>query len=646
MRTRLADGVIWKIVLGTHRGLFGFLFVLMLSVESIAAPEAAQPPREPFAVLFDTGSALGRSVNETALGETDRWRQVPAETLDHAFRGDAVLRNNAMAILVQRGAPGAAVYAYGQSGPRLRALIRPSGGGQDTAIREMSIARNTEDAVALAVTYDSNRGTGFVIELTMGLPFIKTKALGATTGIRVEAPCRFAVLPDFFADDIVLDATEIPVDWAEQPSEHFLVHLLDGGNSIVMTVWDDADQDVAANLSGSGANRKIQSVDIAYGKAGSVWVALLEEEGIWHVRDIGRADLGHELALDWRAPYKAIWRVDWRRTTGLTDSWEMVVEAKDGTYAKPDLFKEIDDDWAGQRWWSETKPRQRWNTVLGRFLYPAWFDKEGKPFLQPIKEIYNWSTGDAAYHGLLEGRLWIGPAIIFPIDRTVETPIDKFTVVDVVRMTLGVGPCQYILDVEGQQAQFKGRPTCAVRDTLNEIYEKGEQIQRRGEVEQALDDVITFIKLIRTRIEVYVAFGESMAGYLADTKTQHPELADFVDTMEKCNGAIAEAFNLRREGIRSVPFAQELVDRFRRDLADYTGADASRKCDAITIEFVHIGDNQDELVAECRVAVKILRQQAALAVQTDPRVAAIVREIRDRTRNVLREPVSYEGARH
>lgn len=646
MRTRLAGGVIPKIVLGTHRGLLGFFFVLMLSVESIAAPEAAQPAREPFAVLFDTGPALGGSVNETVLGETNRWHQVPAETLDHAFEGDAVVCNNAVVILVQRGAPGVAVYAYGQDGPRLRVLIRPSSGGQDAAIADVSIVGNTEDAVVLAVTYDAKRETGFVIELAMGLPFVKTKALGATPALRVEAPCRFAVLPDFFADDIVLDAAEIPVDRAEQPSEHFLVHLLDGGNSIVTTVWDDADQEVAANLSGVGADRKIQSVDIAYGKAGSVWVALLEEQGIWHVRDVGRMDLGHELALDWRAPYEAIWRVDWRRTTGLTDSWEMVVETKDGKYVKPDLFKEIDDDWAGQRWWNKKEPRKRWNTVLGRYSYPAWFDKEGRPFLQPIKEVYNWSTGDGAYHALPEDRLWTGPCIIFPIDRAAGTPIDKFTVVDVVRMTLGVGPCEYILDVEGQQAQFKGRPTCAVRDTLEAIYEKGEQIQKRGEVEQALDDVIAFIRLIRGRIEVYVAFGESMADYLAGAKAQHPELADFVDIMEKYNGAIAEAFNSRKEGIRSVPFAQELADRFRRDVAGYTGADASKKCAEITIEFVNIGDNQDELVAECRLAVKILRQQAALAVQTDPRVAAVVREIRDRTRNVLREPVSYEGARH
>ena len=44
------------------------------------------------------------------------------------------------------------------------------------------------------------------------------------------------VLPDFFADDIVVDAAELPVATAELPSENFLLHMLPGGDAMVMTV--------------------------------------------------------------------------------------------------------------------------------------------------------------------------------------------------------------------------------------------------------------------------------------------------------------------------------------------------------------------------------------------------------------------------
>ena len=58
------------------------------------------------------------------------------------------------------------------------------------------------------------------------------------------------------------------------------------------------------------------------------------------------------------------------------------------------------------------------------------------------------------------------------------------------------------------------------------------------------------------------------------------------------------------------------------------------------------GGNQDELVGECRMIVKILRQRAAMAMATDPRSAPIAKEMRRRTQQMLRNPTSYEAPRH
>ena len=90
--------------------------------------------------------------------------------------------------------------------------------------------------------------------------------------------------------------------------------------------------------------------------------------------------------------------------------------------------------------------RKRWNTVLGTFSYPCWIGNDGQAALQPLKS--------RVLH-------FDGPAVIYPLGRANTTPLDAFTVVDIVRATLGVGPCEYILDLEGQQGQYKGRATCA-----------------------------------------------------------------------------------------------------------------------------------------------------------------------------------------
>jgi hypothetical protein len=78
---------------------------------------------------------------------------------------------------------------------------------------------------------------------------------------------------------------------------------------------------------------------------------------------------------------------------------------------------------------------------------------------------------------------------------------------------------------------------------------------------------------------------------------------------------------------------------------DYEKDDALAKCKAITEAIVVVGGNQDELVGECRLAVKILRQRAGLAMAIDPRLAEVAKEIRVRTQKILRNAASYEAPR-
>jgi hypothetical protein len=274
--------------------------------------------------------------------------------------------------------------------------------------------------------------------------------------------------------------------------------------------------------------------------------------------------------------------------------------------------------------------RRRWTTVLGTFWYPCWIARDGQGAIQPLKKPAKFQ----------------GPAVLYPINRLSATPLTTFTFVDIMRATLGVGPCEYVLDVEGQKKQSEGIPTCATRTKLNDIYASRQQKQRRAEVEQALDDVLAFVRHIRSRIEAYVAFGHQMLAYLDQQKRAQPDLADFLAEIETLAGRIDAAVAKRKSAIQTPEYAAQLVDEFRTTLADYEGDDALGKCKKITNAIVQIGGNQDELVGECRVAVRILRQRAALAMAVDPRAALVAKEIRRRTQAMLRNPTSYEAPRH
>jgi hypothetical protein len=502
-------------------------------------------------------------------------------------------------------------------------------GSAPAQLASITIVENDPGTVALDAGFRSPAGPDAVVrfELQPGRVFVRTAARRGTQRVRIESPCRFAVLPDFFADDIVVDATELAADRADLPSENFLLHMAGQGEAIVLAVWSQRDEEIQVTMAGRDKSRVIRASEIRYGDKGSVDVAVLEGPGVWHQHDVAKTDADRIIPLGWKAPFPAQWRMDWRQDDGLTDSWEMVVQKPDGNYTKLDWFGQSDaygtPDWM-------RPDRSRWTTVLGWFKYPCWIEKDGRGFIQPLK-----SPGK-----------FQGPAILYPINRVTATPLASFTFVDVMRATLGVGPCEYVLDVEGQKKKAEGIATCAARTLLNEIYGAKQQRARQAEVEQALVDVLAFVRHIRNRIEAYAVFGRQTCAYLEGEKKARPELAGFLGEMEAIAGRIDAAVSRRRNAINTPEHATRLADEFRSTLVGYEGDDALARCKRITAAFVQIGGNQDELVGECRVAVKNLRQRAALAAAADPRAAAVAKEIRTRTRAMLRNPTGYEAPRH
>jgi hypothetical protein len=640
--------------------------------EYVPYEEARREQAAPFqASLFDADlperqGALGQRVelpsahSPLSTSDSARWAKLPEDETNHTFQGDAVLTNDRLVVCLRRGGDGAEVYSKRADAPAPRAVLLPVCETSDVRLASVRIVENTPSVVSVDAAFKSGDATAVLrYELEMGGAFVRTEARSGASGLRVRAPSRFVVLPDFFADDIVIDAAEIPVPRAELPSEHFLLHMIpgrkrkrgresfpqptapesltgsrkrlptpfssppfsSGGDAIVMCVSDSANEDVRIDLSGEGARRMVDQSEIGFGKDGRIWVAVVEAPDAWHVRDVDPGDAGQVLPLDWRMPYAAQWRVDWTRSGGLTDSWEMIAERPGGRYEK--------HGWFGQPH-TIGSDRRRWTTVLGWFYYPCWVDRQGRGFLQPPANRLRFE----------------GPALIYPINRTRDTPLDALTVVDVVRATLGVGPCEYILDVESQGTAMKGRATCATRDTLNPIYAAGRQRQERATIEKALDDVVAFVTHIRSRIDAYVDFGHELLAYLERQRKSHPELADFLSEMETLTRAIDERLDARKDEIRTPAYVVGLTEKFRNTLLDYEGDDALDRCKAITGAIVRVGGNQDELVGECRMAVKILRQRAGLAMAADPRTAEIAEEIRRRTQEVLRNPASYEAPRH
>ena len=610
------------------RSVSQLLFALLITsaIHPLSSRASETEPAVPG--VWDTGQVSAEPLASAALAAKTGWTAIPKDTTAVSFKGDAVISNSRMLAVQRKQSSAIELYAFGPAGAVLRSRLVLMAPGGDTAahLDKAALIENNKGGLCLEASYKTAGGAALAAKyrLKKGEPLLETEPLAGAEALRVEAPCRFLVLPDFFADDVVIDASKIPAARAELPSENFLVHLSGQGDSMAVCVFENREQEVRVTLSGEGAQRAITGSEIRFGKGRKIWTALLESPQLWHTRDIKADDGDKVLPLEWKLPFPACWRADFTRTDDLTDTWEMLLQEKKGAeYQKPVPF--------GGGSGSVPLTRKRWTTVLGSTLYPCWSDSDSHVFLQPLKH---------------EALTFRGPVVLYPLNRVQATPLNVYTVVDLMRSSLGVGPCEYILDLEGQKSQYKGRATCSTRDTLEPIYTQGQQRQKREEIEKVLEDVIAFVTHIRSRIEGYVAFGHAMRAYLAEQTKAHPELKEPLAQLDQLAQGIDAKFEARQEKIKTVAHAKQMVEEFRRTTLAYEGADALEKCKAFTRPMVEIGGNQDELAGECRWVVKSLRQKAVLLLATEPRLAEIAAEIRTRTQTALNNPANHEGARH
>lgn len=559
----------------------------------------------------------------------NRWTPMPPGETATGFKGDAVVSNGRIAAAIRKGDSVVEVHAVKPGGAvaRLRLRLLSENGSPATLLEGVSLTENTKTAATLAATFRTVSGDAFIARFRIKRGDVAVQVEPGTNAgrLRMEAAGRFVVLPDFFADDITLDATRLPLESVDLPSENFVLQPIADGNAIALCVFENRKDDVKITLAGKGPARKAIASEIGFEKK-KIWINLLEAPQIWHARDIAAADTGKVLKLDWRMPWPAQWRVNLTRAGDLTNSWEMLLQEKG-------YISYTRHTWLGaaaEKTQTFAANREHWNTVLGTYNYPVWSDTDGRGFLQPIKNKF---------------LKFEGPAVIYPIHRVPDTPTDAFTVLDVMRNTLGFGPCEHILKVQTHEEKYIGQATCGVRDILTPIYASGQQKARRDEVSKTIDDGLTFVKHIRSRIEDYVTFGKKLRTYLAEQRKARPELKDFIDEMDVLTAEIEKKYGARADKIKNPAHVAKMNEDFRKNVLGYDGPDAKDRCKAYTHALWIIGDNQDELSGELRWVVRTLRQRAGIRVAMDARVAPIATEIRNRTQEVLRNPAWHEGAR-
>jgi hypothetical protein len=576
------------------RGALSLLVALCFLAAAVAAEQDASSP---VVRLFDTGAALAapldakalaacatvgssdRAVEDTRLGKpaVARWTAVPEDKTDHAFRGDAVVLNDRLVLVVSAKGRGVEVYARADAGPVRRAVLAPL---PDAAVSAVRVAENSPAAAALDATYQPPGGTPFTVRwrLTAGQPMVEATPGVGTPSLCVQSETRYVVVPDFFGDDMVFgpEATNLPR--LGLPAENFFLSLVGKGDALLMCVWRPRDRLAEAILSGDGARRVISGSEVQWAKGQTTWVAVLEGPGLWHEQALP-ANLATELPIDWKPPFPAKWRADIARQDGFAVSWLLPTET-----AKDEGRLMVD------------KP-----SVI-RFLA--------------------YQLLDSTRPKTLDLRV-----VAYPLDRSRETPLTAFCAMDVLRNSLGVGPCQYILEVEGLSSE--GNPTPdAVMAWVEKQFQRGKEEQSADEIRARLDAMVAHAKQVDARIDRYAS---CMRDVTQDLGPDGPNATASADIRRLRDAGEAMKLVLKLRGSQA-SCAAKLAD----DVMALIGKEnAAAECLRFASQIRSDGAKQDQALSRCRMLARWLVQQCRMWAAREPAAAERANAVRARVEKVL-----------
>jgi len=187
-----------------------------------------------------------------------------------------------------------------------------------------------------------------------------------------------------------------------------------------------------------------------------------------------------------------------------------------------------------------------------------------------------------------------GRYVIYPLDRTRATPLTEFTPVDILRNTLGVGPCQYILETEGLASADNPTPDNVLTWAEKQVKKKGGK-DAADDIRERLKAMVELAGRTEARIKRYADFAAEMKqSFAADSSAI--EIKATIDAIAK---AAADGLAATQPPGRVTKLADAIAGLIGKDTA---AADLA----APAAELRAIGAAQDRALAKSRMAVRWL----------------------------------------
>jgi hypothetical protein len=537
-----------------------------------ARGEYEYDPSLPFTWLFDTGAGSSTPLSAKALAKKDGWTLVGEDNLDHAFKGDAVLLNDRLAVVLRAEGPGAAVYSLAD-GRFVNRAVLVAVPNADTAVSvtglaSIGIVENSPASVMVEATFETSvpgEESSAAFGITTGQQMVEMCPKSGADRLFAWCRPRWIVVPDFFGHDMVFDPRTVPSTRFGLPAENFSLGLIQGNNAMMMCVWQSGRRRSHLIPPGKASDPTVAGYEIEGVKDEPVWFAFFEGTGLWYQENVAAGQAGKDVNLDFQPPFEARWRADLVRPDGVAHS-----------------------------------------SPFSNGIPTALDVEEPAPL----------------------------PIIVYPLDRTRATPLSAFCPTDVIRNALGVGPCQYVLQTEGLATDTNPTPD-QVMTWVERQFERNKTEEAADEIRELLAQMVEHIQHVQDRIDRYAEFAGEVNGLLKSDEVAIPkkqgELPDRFTSLVHTAGRLEKVVSRNQPND-----LEERSDALAKEVVQLIGKpDSLEECRRLGHELRQVGAQQDSTLSRSRMIVRWLREQATTLTADHPEFAETSRKVRDACRRQL-----------
>jgi hypothetical protein len=427
--------------------------------------------------------------------ERKGWSAVPAENaLRQGLRGGCAVENQDAVLVLLTGRAGAVLIPGPAVPSAIEFTLLDSQGKEVGPVESVRVLTCGPDEATLE---SSARSADAPVKAAWAIggsrALVQVAPLENAGKIRATVSMQCVVVPDRFGNDIVADPESLSEDRSMLPWAPLVVGLLGSGSDMLLLICPGQGQ--TAELR-KGKGPSFAGADVAFHDRG-VSAGVVSSQRAWHLERFATDDAADPLRFKWRMPHAANWRLtvqgDRERCSALFSDKES-----------------------------------------------ALFDKENVLF--PKSNQFTAAV-----------RL----GLVYLYGRTVATPPETLTPVDLLRDALGLEAAQQALDESGLTGYRRAAgPTTWAEfsltiESLHYLFERQLEVQDGVYARHLCDDLPSFVEGMDQRLKEYADFSREIQALSKISDKPSPAGAKVLDDLAAVAQKLRE-LDERQHGLRSV----------------------------------------------------------------------------------------------